>query len=130
MTRRISAADKETLDGLEKAGFKFETGLADSGILWLFVTRGGGYYIDFGCSQLIVDGKIKIKQCSEGISNFDSRGILLKDGSYLEADIVVLATGYHNMETSVRITLGDEVADRCNNVWGLDEEGEIKTVRN
>ena len=128
LTRQISAADKETLDGLEKAGFKLEFGIDGAGILRLIVTRGGGYYIDFGCSQLIIDGKIKIKHCPEGIAGFEEDGLLLNDGSKLDADLVVLATGYDNMRESVRKVLGAKVADRCKDVWDLDEEGELKTV--
>ena len=45
-----------------------------------------------GCSQLIIDGKVKIKQGQE-IERFEETGIRFEDGSFLEADIVVLATG-------------------------------------
>ncbi|KAI9698123.1 MAG: hypothetical protein M1836_004125 [Candelina mexicana] len=128
LTKKISAADKETLDGLERAGFKLDFGIDGAGILRLIVTKGGGYYIDFGCSQLIIDGKIKLKNCPEGIAGFDENSLLLKDGSKLEADLVVLATGYDNMRESVRKVMGDKVADRCKDVWDLDEEGELKTV--
>jgi len=47
----------------------------------------------------------------------------------IPADVVVLATGYDNMRTTVRKTLGDEIADRCKDVWDLDEEGELNAVR-
>lgn len=116
------------MDGLEKAGFKLNFGINDAGILRLIVDKGGGYYIDFGCSQLIIDGHIRVKCCPEGIAGFDENTLHLKDGSQLDADIVVLATGYDNMRESVRKSLGCEVADRCGDVWGLDEEGEIKSV--
>ena len=46
----------------------------------------------------------------------------------LEADIVVLATGYQNMRESARRILGDEVVDRVRSVWGLDDEGELCTI--
>lgn len=129
LTKRIFVADKDTLEGLERAGFKLNFGIDGAGILRLIVERGGGYYIDFGCSKLVIDGKIRVKYCPEGIAGFDERHLLLNDGSSLEADIVVLATGYDNMRESVRSVLGDTVADRCSDVWGLDEEGEIRTVR-
>jgi len=51
-----------------------------------------GYYIDVGCSQLIIDGKVKIKQGQE-IERFEKTSVRFKDGSFLEADVVVLATG-------------------------------------
>jgi hypothetical protein len=45
-----------------------------------------------GCSQKIIDGRVKIKQGQE-IERFEENGIRFKDGSFLEANIVVLATG-------------------------------------
>lgn len=55
-------------------------------------------------------------------------GIRFADGSELEADEVIFATGYQNMRTQTRIIFGDEIADRVNSVWGLDEEGEPRTI--
>lgn len=127
-TKRVATAEKETLDGLRKAGFELDFGLDGAGIARAYYTNGGGYYIDVGCSQLIIDGKIKLKRSPQGISSFTDRGLVLKDGSFLEADIVVLATGYDNMRTTVRKVLGDKVADRCKDVWDLDEEGELNAV--
>ena len=40
----------------------------------------------------------------------------------------MLATGYEDMRETARRRLGDEVADRCTPVWGLDEEGELRTI--
>lgn len=127
-TNRVRAVEKYTLEGLEKAGFKLDFGVDGAGIARQYMTRGGGYYIDVGCSQLIIDGKVKMKQSPEGISGLDERGLLLKDGSRLDADIVVLATGYDNMRTTVRKVLGDRIADRLVDVWDLDEEGELNGV--
>ncbi|KAL3470485.1 hypothetical protein BJX99DRAFT_267399 [Aspergillus californicus] len=128
LTKRITEADRETIDGLLRAGFKINLGTNEAGILRLIAERGGGYYIDVGCSQLIIDGSIKLKYSPGGIASFEDRGILLADGDRIDADIVVLATGYENMHESVRRVLGDHVADRCKQVWGLDEEGEINTI--
>ncbi|KKA24968.1 hypothetical protein T310_1002 [Rasamsonia emersonii CBS 393.64] len=130
LTKRISSVDASLLSGLERAGFKIYKGVDDSGIARLYFTRGGGYYIDVGCSQLIIDGKIKVKHCPGGIARFTPRGIVLNDEEHTElpADIVVLATGYDNMRTTVRKVLGDKVADRCKDVWDLDEEGELNAI--
>lgn len=127
-TNRVRNVEKDTLEGLEKAGFKLDFGVDGGGIARQYMTRGGGYYIDVGCSPLIIDGKIKVKQSPEGISGLNERGLVLKDGSPLEADIVVLATGYDNMRTTVRKVLGDPIADRLVDVWDLDEEGELNGV--
>lgn len=48
---------------------------------------------DTGECQLIVDEKIKLKSGSQ-IANFTGKGIQFEDGTFLEADIVVFATGY------------------------------------
>lgn len=129
LTAKIQELEKESLDGLTKAGFKLDFGDDKSGIYRKYITRGGGYYIDVGCSQLIIDGKIKVQQSPNGISHFEPDGLVLADGTKLEADIVVLATGYDNMRTSARKIFGDTIADRCKDVWDLDEEGEVNAVR-
>lgn len=128
MTKRIAAAEKDTLDGLRKAGFQLDFGPDGAGIARAYFTAGGGYYIDVGCSQLIIDGKIKVKHSPKGITEFGPRELRLADGSSLPADLVVLATGYDNMRTTVRKTLGDQVADRCSDVWDLDNEGELRAM--
>jgi hypothetical protein len=33
----------------------------DSGLLTKYYHRGGGYYIDLGGSQLVIDGEVKVK---------------------------------------------------------------------
>ena len=49
--------------------------------------------LDVGASQLIIDGKIKLK--SDGpIKKFTPTGLLFEDGSILDADVVVFATGF------------------------------------
>ncbi|KAF6806547.1 flavin-binding monooxygenase [Colletotrichum sojae] len=127
-TKMIADADREILDGLTKAGFKLDFGPEGSGIYRKYITRGGGYYIDIGCSKLIADGKVKVHHSPDGISGFTPTGLALADGATLEADIVVLATGYDGMRSSVRKILGDRVADRVKECWDLDEQGEINSI--
>lgn len=119
--------DAATLDGLEKAGFKLDRGPDDAGLFMKYFQRGGGYYIDVGASQLIVDGKIKVKHGQE-ITEVLPHGLKFADGSELQADEVIFATGYQNMRTQARLLFGDEVADRVGDIWGFDEEGEMRTI--
>ena len=107
--------------------FGLDKGPMDSGLLMKYFQRGGGYYIDVGASQLIIDGKIKIKQGQE-ISQILPNGMEFADGDKLEADEIVFATGYQNMRTQARKIFGDEVADRVNDVWGFNDEGEFRTM--
>ena len=114
-TKEISRRDAELLAGLEKAGFKLDSGPDDSGFFMKYFQRGGGYYIDVGASQLIIDGKIKVKQGQE-IKEVKANGLLFEDGSELEADEIVFATGYENMRGTARKIFGDEIADRVKDV--------------
>ncbi len=126
-TKEIRRRDADLISGLEKAGFKIDNGPDESGFFMKYFQRGGGYYIDVGCSQLIIDGKIKVKQGSE-IAEVKPHGLLFEDGTELEADEIVFATGYQNMRSTARKIFGDQVADRVNDVWGFDEEGELRTM--
>jgi hypothetical protein len=128
LTSAIRTAEKENLEGLQKAGFALDFGLDGSGLFRKYMTKGGGYYIDVGCSSLIVSGAICLLHCPEGIAGFESNGVRLADGRFVEADVVVLATGYDNMRTSCRKILGDEIADKVSDVWDLDIEGELNGV--
>ncbi|KAL9036452.1 MAG: hypothetical protein Q9180_004293, partial [Flavoplaca navasiana] len=126
-TAEISRRDEKILEGLEKAGFKLDNGPDDAGFFMKYFQRGGGYYIDVGCSQLIIDGKIKIKQGQE-IEEVKPHGLLFKDGEVLEADEVIFATGYENMRGTARKIFGDDLAERVKDVWGFDQEGELRTM--
>lgn len=119
--------DKDMLAGLAKAGFKVDRGPDGAGLFFKYFQRGGGYYIDVGACQLIVDGKIKVKQGQE-IDQVLPHGLLFADGSELEADEIVFATGYQNMRTQTRLMFGDEIADAVGDVWGFNGEGEMKGI--
>ena len=119
--------DRELLDGLNRAGFKTDSGPMRTGLFSKYIHRGGGYYIDVGTSQLIIDGKVKVKHGS-GIREVLPRGVRLDDGTELEADEIVCATGYQNMRTSTEAIFGEAVAAKVPNVWGYDEEGETRVM--
>lgn len=127
ITQACNQNDAKTIAGLEKAGFSVDKGPMDAGLLIKYFQRGGGYYIDVGASQLIIDGKVKVKHGQE-ISEVLPNGLLFADGSQLDADEIVFATGYQNMRTQARAIFGDEVADRVGDVWGLNAEGEMRTI--
>ncbi|KUM59227.1 hypothetical protein ACN42_g7916 [Penicillium freii] len=127
ITAQEAEHDKELLDGLARAGFKVDRGPNGAGLFVKYFQRGGGYYIDVGASQMIVDGKIKVKQGQE-IAEVLPRGLKFADGSELEADEIIFATGYDNMRSETRTILGDKVADKVSDVWGYNNEGEIRTM--
>ena len=48
--------------------------------------------VDVGASQLLIDGKIKLKNDSR-IRRFTKTGFEFEDGSTVDADVVMFATG-------------------------------------
>ena len=127
MTGRIAQMDDTLLRGLRAAGFQLDFGEDGSGFLMKYHRTGGGYYINVGCSDLIVAGKIKVKHGAE-IAGLDGRTVRFTDGTTMDTDMIVVATGYQNMSESVRALFGDDVAARVGPVWGLDGEGEVRAM--
>jgi putative flavoprotein involved in K+ transport len=117
-------ADAALLEGLEKRGFRLNFGEDDTGWQIMYQNRGGGYYFDAGCSQMIVDGRVGLMQYAD-IERFGPDGAIMKDGSVVPADLIVLATGYEGQAAAARRLFGDAVGDRVGKVWGFDEEGEL-----
>ncbi|MEE4237217.1 MAG: NAD(P)/FAD-dependent oxidoreductase [Anderseniella sp.] len=109
--------DKEFYEGLEKAGFWLDWGDDGSGLFMKYLRRGSGYYIDVGASQLIIDGKIKLKRGQ--VVSVDETGVNLDDGTHLDADLIVYATGYNSMNGWVADLMGQEMADKLGKCWGL-----------
>lgn len=124
ITKANAAADKPILDGLAAKGFKLTSGPDGTGWQVMYQQRGGGYYFDAGCSQMIIDGRVGLLQFSD-IERFCAEGARMKDGSVKPADLIVLATGYEGQKEAVRGVLGEEITGRIGQVWGFDEEGEL-----
>jgi putative flavoprotein involved in K+ transport len=127
VTEQSKKLDKELLDGLARAGFKLDFGDGDTGWQFKYLTRGGGYYFNVGCSDLVVKGEIGLKQFSD-IEGFVAEGARMKSGETLAADLIVLATGYKRQEELVRKLFGDEVVDRIGPIWGFGEEQELRNM--
>ncbi len=112
--------DKEFYDGLEKAGFWLDWGDDESGLFMKYLRRGSGYYIDVGASQLIIDREVKLKRGQ--VTSLDETGVVLDDGTHLDADLVVYATGYNSMNGWVADLMGRDMADRLGKCWGLGSD--------
>ena len=120
LTRQARELDKPLLDSLTRAGFKIDVE-DQTGWQFKYLQRGGGYYFNVGCSDLIVEGKIRLAQFSD-IGEFVAEGARMSNGDVIAAELIVLATGYRGLEYLVRKLFGDAIADRVGPVWGIDEE--------
>ncbi|KAG6867785.1 hypothetical protein C0993_011115 [Termitomyces sp. T159_Od127] len=126
-TKAIAELDKDLLDALRARGFKVNFGTKGTGFLMLAWMKAGGYYLDTGTSQLIADGKIKLK-AGGSIESFTETGLKFDDGSELPADVVIFATGLGDTRNHIRKVVDEEVFKRVKPVWGFDPEGELKGV--
>jgi hypothetical protein len=127
LTKRTCELDKAMIDGLQAVGFETAYGEDDTGFHMMYLRKGGGYYLNVGCSDLIVSGAIKVVQYRR-FERFVEGGMRLQDGSTVPADLVVLATGYSNQQDGVRGLLGDEIAERVGPIWGFDQNHSMRNM--
>lgn len=127
ITRKAADMDADLLDGLHQRGFKTYFGRDGTGFQMMYMRGEGGYYIDVGCSALIADGSVGVIQTSD-TTRFVADGLAMKDGSVVPVDVVVLATGFKNMQENIRQIFGDEVAEKVGKVWGFDENYQMRNM--
>jgi cation diffusion facilitator CzcD-associated flavoprotein CzcO len=127
LTEQSKKLDKELLDGLERVGFKLDFGEDFTGWQFKYLTRGGGYYFNVGCSDLVASGAIKLRQFSD-IDAFTSDGVRMKNGEAITTDLIVLATGYKPQEYLVQKLFGEAVAARVGPIWGFGDGQELRNM--
>jgi len=125
--KRMMDLDKEMIEGLEKIGFKYDIGEDGTGHQMKYRRRGGGYNLDAGSSALMIKGEIGLIQNDE-IESYCAKGARMKDGSIVEADVIVLSTGYYPQGELVRRALGEDMASKIGPIWGEDEDGELANM--
>ncbi|KAF5381227.1 hypothetical protein D9757_007882 [Collybiopsis confluens] len=125
-TRHLSwDQEKDLIEGLQKAGLNVNMGINGAGVLSLVYTRYAG--TDIGCGERIISGHIKVKS-GVSIQELSETSVIFDDGSTVEADVVILATGYRNMIESLATFLGKDVLSQTTSLptTGIDEEGELE----
>ncbi|KAK9326879.1 hypothetical protein V1520DRAFT_94458 [Lipomyces starkeyi] len=122
----IEDLDKSLLEALNARGLRTWRGQRGTGSATLGQTRNGGFYFDAGACEHVVAGKIKVEQGY--IEKFTEDKVILNCGREREFDLIVFATGFSNTIDSVRATFGENIASKCGPIWGVDEEGELKTA--
>ncbi|WP_338829280.1 NAD(P)/FAD-dependent oxidoreductase [Bradyrhizobium sp. 27S5] len=127
ITEQSKKLDKPLLDGLARKGFKLDFGEGGTGWQFKYLTRGGGYYFNVGCSDLVAGGAVALKQFSD-IETFVSEGARLKNGETVAADLIVLATGYRPQEELVKRLFGEAMAVRVGPIWGFGDGQELRNM--
>jgi len=120
---KFASEEPERFDKLEANGFRVERNMDLYSCLF---ERFGGHYIDVGVSKKIADGEIKMKSDAKAVS-FTETGLEFDDGSTLDADVIIVATGFEgNMRLAAEAIVGDEVGAKLEDWWGVDKEGELR----
>jgi putative flavoprotein involved in K+ transport len=114
----MARRDADFYARLKKAGFMLDFGEDGSGLFMKYLRRGSGYYIDVGASELVADGRIKLKS-GVGIDRIKEHSVLMKDGTELPADLIVYATGYGSMNGWAARLISQQIADKVGKCWGL-----------
>ena len=127
LTAQARELDKALLGGLERVGFKLDFGEDGTGWQFKYLTRGGGYYFNVGCSDLVVERKIRLVQISD-IDEIVSDGARLGSGETIPADLVVLATGYKGQEHLIAKLFGEAIATRVGPIWGFGDGMELRNM--
>ena len=134
--QRIAEQDAPFYAALEKTGFMLDWGDDGSGLFMKYLRRGSGYYIDVGASEMVADGRIKLRSGVD-VAEITENAVRLNDGSALPADLIVYATGYGSMNGWVAKLVSPEVANRVGKCWGLGSgttkdpgpwEGELRNL--
>ena len=121
------ALDKELLEGLARVGFKLDFGEDNTGWQFKYLTRGGGYYFNVGCSDLIVKGDIALKQFSD-IDTFIAGGAQDEERRDRcrrprRAGDRLQAPGRAGAQAVRR-----EVEKRVGTIWGFGDEQELRNM--
>jgi len=119
--QRIAEQDAPFYAALERAGFMHDWGDDGSGLFMKYLRRGSGYYIDVGASQLIADGRVKLRSGVD-VTEIGEHSVHLSDGSELPAKLIVYATGYGSMNGWAARLISQEVADRVGKCWGFGSD--------
>jgi cation diffusion facilitator CzcD-associated flavoprotein CzcO len=122
LVKEAAEFDRDLLDRLEAVGFKLEWGPDGTGILGAHMSGYDSYQIDIGASQLVADGEIRLKQ---GVEPVEVRGstVVFSDGSELETDLIIFATGYHQFWGHIKPALGTAAA-KVDKAYGRAADGE------
>jgi cation diffusion facilitator CzcD-associated flavoprotein CzcO len=122
LVKLAAAQDRELLDRLEARGFKLNWGPDGTGIIGAHMSGKDSYQIDIGASELIAEGKVRLKQGVE-VAEIRERTVVFTDGSESDVDLIIFATGYHQFWGHIKPALGT-AAQKIDKAYGRAADGE------
>jgi hypothetical protein len=113
--KRAREIDVDLLQLLRNVWYRLHDGYHSGGAYSMFPFDQVGLYWDTSYWNIIADGKIKLVHSEP--ERFIKDGVLYKDGSIQQADIVVFTTGYMNSKSVIQAILDDDIARKCPERW-------------
>ena len=115
------------LDGPGEARLPAALGEDDTGFQMMYLRRGGGYYFNVGCSDMIIAGRVRLLQFAD-IERFVAAG-RAAEGRHASCRPNCWCWRPATRTSRKRAAyLGDAIADRIGPVWGFDEGGELRNM--
>ncbi|MDR3508077.1 MAG: NAD(P)/FAD-dependent oxidoreductase [Caulobacteraceae bacterium] len=121
LNEAIARRDADFYARLEAVGFMHDFGEDGTGMSLKYLRRASGYYIDVGASDMVADGRIKLRS-RVGVTRIEADGVVLTDGSKVPADLIVCATGFGSMDQVVGQLVSPDVAAKVGKVWGYGSD--------
>ncbi|OHE93551.1 hypothetical protein CORC01_11148 [Colletotrichum orchidophilum] len=125
-----AAQEPDRYNEARKAGLRVQDSLTGD-LLINLIDRCGGHFVDMGTGMdLITTKKVGVRS---GVvpTSYTANGLVLSDGTRLEADAIVWCIGFGNIDGRKNLpdTLGagaEDIARRLEPTWGADAQGEIR----
>ncbi len=122
-TQACNERNAELYTRLRARGLRLGDGDDGTGWLGRLFKTFKGFHLDMGVLEEIANGNVAIQQGSE-VERFVGNGLRLKNGSVVEFDAIIAATGFVNSNENVEEIFGKEIARRVGGCAGLDAMGE------
>jgi len=127
LSKIMADGDAALLRSLSQVGFLLDNGEDGTGFFMKLVRYLGGYYLNIGASDLIIEGKIGLRS-GVAIRQLEEHSVELSDGAVIDADMIVLGTGYRPLQEAVSAMFSPEMAERVGPIWGLGPDGELQNM--
>jgi putative flavoprotein involved in K+ transport len=122
INQRMKGTDHKLLKDLAEAGYQLDEGPDGAGIFAKSATEGGGFYIDMGATDLIIQKLVQIRYAD--VLRLEPDGIMIRhkqtnDEEKLDADVIIYATGFETIDQWMAQLCGEDIATRVGRTWGL-----------
>ncbi|KAK1712102.1 hypothetical protein BDP67DRAFT_566490 [Colletotrichum lupini] len=131
LVHRIQAQEEpDRYAEARRAGFRVQDWLTGD-LLVNLIDRCGGHFVDMGSGMELITTKKAGVRSGVVPKSYTDKGLVLSDGSNLQADAIVWCIGFGNVDGRKNLpdTLGigaEDIARRLEPTWGVDAQGEIR----